>query len=52
MSSGEFLEALTARGVAALPVDNSHVRMVTHLHVDRRAVEVAIAAVAEVMKRK
>jgi threonine aldolase len=52
MSSGEFLEALKARGVAALPVDLSHVRMVTHLHVDRRAIEVAIAAVAEVMKRR
>jgi hypothetical protein len=26
--------------------------MVTHLHVDRRAIDVAIAAVAEVMKRR
>ena len=50
MSSAEFLEALKARGVIALPVDASSVRMVTHLHVDRAAIEAAIAAVAEVMK--
>jgi threonine aldolase len=52
MSSTVFLERLKARGVAALPVDASRVRMVTHLHVDRTAVESAIAAVAEVMKKR
>ena len=51
MTSAEFLEALKARGVMALPVDASSVRMVTHLHVDRAAIDAAIAAVAEVMKK-
>ena len=49
--AAEFLEALKARGVMALPVDASSVRMVTHLHVDRAAIDAAIAAVAEVMKK-
>ena len=48
--SSQFLEALAARGVVALPVDASRVRMVTHLHVDRAAIEAAIGVVAEVMK--
>ena len=52
VSSAVFLEALRARGVAALPVDAARVRMVTHLHVDRAAIENAIAAVAEVMKKQ
>nr|AIA17542.1 Beta-eliminating lyase [uncultured bacterium] len=52
MSAAAFLEALRARGVAALPVDATRVRMVTHLHVDRAAVEGAISAVTEVMKRR
>jgi threonine aldolase len=52
MSSSEFLEALKGRGVIALPVDASRVRMVTHLHVDRTAIEATIAAVAEVMKQR
>ncbi|HTG74595.1 MAG TPA: beta-eliminating lyase-related protein, partial [Terriglobia bacterium] len=52
MSSAVFLEALRARGVAALPVDIARVRMVTHLHVDRAAIENATAAVAEVMKKQ
>jgi threonine aldolase len=50
MSSAAFLDALRACGVAALPVDATRVRMVTHLHIDRAAVEAAISAVAEVMK--
>jgi threonine aldolase len=52
MSSSEFLEALKRRGVIALPVDASRVRMVTHLHVDRTAIEATIATVAEVMKQR
>ena len=52
MSSSEFLEALKHRGVVGLPVDASRVRMVTHLHVDRMAIEGTIAAVAEVMKQR
>jgi threonine aldolase len=52
MGSAKFLEALKQRGVAALPVDASRVRMVTHLHVDRAAIDAAIAAVSEVMKKQ
>jgi threonine aldolase len=52
MSSAELIEALKARKVLALPVDASRVRMVTHLHVDRSHIESAIAAVAEVMKKR
>jgi threonine aldolase len=51
MGSAEFLEALKIRGVIALPVDASRVRMVTHLHVERAGIESAISAVAEVMKK-
>jgi threonine aldolase len=52
MNSAEFLEALKKRGVIALPVDASRVRMVTHLHVERAGIEAAISAVAEVMKKR
>jgi len=52
MSSAEFLEALQKRHVIALPVDASRVRMVTHLHVDRAGIDLAIAAVTEVMKSR
>jgi threonine aldolase len=51
MSSAEFLEALKARRVLALPVDASSVRMVTHLHISRADIDAAINAVAEVMKK-
>ena len=52
MSPAEFLDALRVRGVLALPVDASRVRMVTHLHVDRTGIENAISAVAEVLKKR
>jgi len=52
MGSAEFLEALKKRGVIALPVDASRVRMVTHLHIERAGIETAISAVAEVMKKR
>jgi threonine aldolase len=52
MSSSGFLEALKRRGVVALPVDASRVRMVTHLHVDRAAIEAAVEAVGEVMRNR
>jgi threonine aldolase len=52
MSSSEFLEALKVRGVLALPVDASSVRMVTHLHIDRAHIESAVSAVSEVMKSR
>jgi threonine aldolase len=51
LSSAELLEELKKRGVIALPVDASRVRMVTHLHVERAGIDAAIAAVAEVMKQ-
>ena len=51
MSSTQFLEALKACGVLALPVDAAHVRMVTHLHVDSAAMDRTVDAVAEVMKK-
>jgi threonine aldolase len=51
MGSANFLEALKKRGIIAMPVDASRVRMVTHLHVDRMGIETAISAVAEVMKK-
>jgi threonine aldolase len=48
-SSGDFLNALKARGVLAVPVDNGRVRMVTHLDVNRRDIEAAVKAVREVL---
>jgi threonine aldolase len=50
MASATFLEKLSKRGVRALPVDASRVRMVTHLHVSRQDIETAVAAVAEIMR--
>ena len=52
MGSAVFLEALKKRGVIALPVDASRVRMVTHLHIERAGIEATIAAVTEVMKNQ
>lgn len=49
MSSGEFLTAIAARGVLAVPVDNERVRMVTHLDVNRNDVERAARIVAGVV---
>jgi len=51
-SSADFLEALRARGVMALPVDASRVRMVTHLHIDNAAVDKALECVKEVLKKR
>jgi threonine aldolase len=48
-SSGDFLNALKARGVLAVPVDSERVRMVTHLDVNRRDIEAAVKAVREVL---
>jgi threonine aldolase len=49
LGSAEFLERLAALRVLAVPVDTERVRMVTHLDVGRRDIEVAAAAVAEVL---
>jgi len=51
MSSAQFLEKLTAKGVLALPVDSVRVRMVTHCDVDRHAIERAVEAVRQIMGR-
>jgi threonine aldolase len=47
--SGEFLARLAERHVLAVPVDAHHVRMVTHLDVNRSDIEAAATAVEEVM---
>jgi threonine aldolase len=49
LSSAEFLSQLAARGVLAVPVDADRVRMVTHLDVGRREIEIAVETVASVM---
>jgi len=48
-SSGDFLKALSERGVLAVPVDNERVRMVTHLDVNRQDIEKAAEVVREVV---
>lgn len=51
LSCGDFLQALSQRGVLAIPVDNEKVRMVTHLDVNRNNVERAASAVREVLQQ-
>jgi threonine aldolase len=48
-SSADFLQALAKRGVLAIPVDSSRIRMVTHLDVNRTGVENAVRAVRDVL---
>jgi threonine aldolase len=48
-SSGDFLKALADRGVLAVPVDNTRVRMVTHLDVTRADIEKAANVVREIL---
>jgi threonine aldolase len=50
VSSGMFLEALRKRGVLAVAVDPTRVRMVTHLDVSREDVKLAAEAAQEVAK--
>jgi threonine aldolase len=50
-SSGDILKTLAQRGVLAVPVDNDKIRMVTHLDVDRNAVEKAANITREVFQR-
>ncbi len=49
LSSSEFLSQIASRGVLAVPVDATRVRMVTHLDVTRRDVENAVEIVASVL---
>src|SRR6185369_4451648 len=51
LSSADFLAKLGARGVMALSVDASRVRMITHLDVTRGQIEQAVAIVREVLKQ-
>ena len=50
VTSGEFLTRLADRKVLAVPVDATHVRMVTHLDVNRADIEAAATAVEQVME--
>jgi threonine aldolase len=45
------LKTLAQRGVLAVPVDNDKIRMVTHLDVNRNAVERAANITREVFQR-
>jgi threonine aldolase len=51
MTSADFLKALAAQNVLAVPLDSERIRMVTHLNVDRNGMERAAAAVKDVLKR-
>ena len=46
----DFLAALSAEGVLALPTGPNHVRMVTHYGIERRDIEEALEAVQRVMR--
>src|SRR5262245_3000255 len=50
-ASREVLKILAERGVLAVPVDNDKIRMVTHLDVNRSAVERAANITREVFQR-
>ncbi len=47
LSSAEFLAELSRRGVLGVPLDQEKIRLVTHLDVDRSAVEKAAAAIRQ-----
>ena len=49
LSSGQFLQQLSARQVLGGPVDGRRVRMVTHLDVDRNDIEQALRVIGEVV---
>jgi threonine aldolase len=49
--SAEFLSSLRERNILALPVDDIRVRMVTHLELDRAAMDRAIEAASETMRK-
>ncbi len=47
-TASEFVEALSARGVRMMPFSSTHVRAVTHLHVDAVMAQRAVKAIVEV----
>jgi threonine aldolase len=51
MQSPEFISDLRKRNILVLPVDDIRVRMVTHLELDRAAIDRAIEAVSEIMRK-
>jgi threonine aldolase len=51
MQSPDFITELRNRNILALPVDDIRVRMVTHLELDRAAIERAIEAASEIMRK-
>jgi threonine aldolase len=51
MTSADFLAELKKKNILALPVDAHRVRMVTHLDVDRTAVDDAVAATTQIMRK-
>jgi threonine aldolase len=50
LSSADFIGELRVRNILALPVDGYRVRMVTHLEVDRGAMDAAVAAASEILE--
>jgi threonine aldolase len=51
MQSPEFISELRKRNILLLPVDDIRVRMVTHLELDRAAIDRTIEAVSEIMRK-
>jgi len=51
LSSAEFLQAISKRGILGVPVDSERVRMVTHLDISRADIEKAVTVIREVVQR-
>ena len=51
IQSADFITELRKRNILVLPVDDIRVRMVTHLELDRAAIDRAIEAVSEIMRK-
>jgi threonine aldolase len=51
MQSPEFISELRKRNILLLPVDDIRVRMVTHLELDRAAIDRTIESVSEIMRK-
>jgi threonine aldolase len=51
MQSADFISELRNRNILVLPVDDIRVRMVTHLELDRAAIDRAIEAASEIMRK-
>jgi acetylornithine/succinyldiaminopimelate/putrescine aminotransferase len=51
MQSADFISELRKRNILVLPVDDIRVRMVTHLELDQSAIDRAIEAASEIMRK-